>query len=95
MSTKSTDTLYALVGLISSSLNEVISAYHVAGHDVPSLDSVEPGPFDSPQSMPFHVRKAIQIIEGACAQLCATIASPGHSTLNVRPTHTVSPKHID
>lgn len=79
----SADTLHALIGLISTSLNEVISAYQNAGHNAPSLDSVEPGPLDSPQNTPLNVTKAVHIIEGACAQLCATIAPPGHSVFNV------------
>lgn len=65
------------------SVREVISAYEDAGQSAPSLNSVDPGPFDSPQDRPLHVTKAFQIIEGACAQLCATIAPPGHIMLNV------------
>jgi hypothetical protein len=83
MSGSFADTVNALLGLINTSVQEVLSAYEDAGKSAPPLNSVDPGPFDSPQNTPLHVTKAIQIIEGACAQLCATIAPPGHTVLNV------------
>lgn len=75
--------LNALLALITNSVKEVISTYKSVGHAVPSLRSVEPGPFDTPRSAPSHLAKSIKTIEGACAQLCATIATPGHMLANV------------
>jgi hypothetical protein len=75
--------LRALLGLISSSLEEVISGYHAAGRGIPPLESVQPGLFDLPEETPLHLTKAVQVIEGACAQLCASIAPPGHTVVNV------------
>lgn len=69
--------------LISTQVKEAISEYHTAGKNVLPLDSTDVGPFDTPQSMGLNLAKAVQIIEGACAQLCATLAPPGHSIVNV------------
>lgn len=76
--------LNALVDLISTSLKEVVEAYARAGCDIPSLDSTETGPFDVPENTPLELTKAIQVIEGACGQLCAAVAAPGHVVTNVR-----------
>lgn len=76
--------LNALLELISSSVQEIILTYNVAGQDVPALDSTDRGPFDGPETTPLALTKIIQVVEGACAQLCATIAPPGHAIINVR-----------
>lgn len=83
MSNSPADTLNALLALITSSVKQVIFTYQEAGYDPPSLDSTKPGPFDSPENTPLHLRQIIQTIEGACAQLCATIAPAGHVVHNV------------
>lgn len=75
--------LTALVDLISSSVREVIEAYSDARQDAPSLDSLDDGPLETPATTPFNVTRARQIIEAACAQLCATIAQPGDCIVNV------------
>lgn len=75
--------LNALLELINSSVQEITSTYNAKGHDVLALDSVDLGPFDSPENTPPNVTKSIQIVEGACAQLCATIATPGLTVSNV------------
>ncbi|KXN85135.1 L-sorbose 1-dehydrogenase [Leucoagaricus sp. SymC.cos] len=49
---------------------------------VPSLDDTEPHPLDT-EFYPSDVRQAAQILEGACAQLCATLLRPNHTILNV------------
>ena len=76
--------LTALVELISSSVNEVIAAYNAAGRDVPSLESLNEGPLEVPATTPQSLTRARQIIEAACAQLCATVAQPGDCIVNVR-----------
>jgi hypothetical protein len=50
---------------------------------VPSLDDTEPHPIDK-QLAGKELRTAIQTIEGACAQLSATVARPSHTIINVR-----------
>lgn len=88
MSPNSTTTgsaqLTALVELISSSVKDIIEAYGAIGLDAPALDSLEEGPFDTPAITPVNVTNARQIIEAACAQLCATTAHPGDCVVNVR-----------
>ncbi|KAG6916946.1 hypothetical protein DXG01_004633 [Tephrocybe rancida] len=48
---------------------------------VPSLDDISPHPMDSAISSPA-LKDAVQILEGACAQLSATVARPSHTVLN-------------
>lgn len=75
--------LLALVDLISKSVSVVIKEYAVFNETVPSLNSTVPGPFDTPESVPPELNKAIQIVEAACAQLSFSIAGPGHVMTNV------------
>nr|P0CT90.1 RecName: Full=3-O-methyltransferase 2; Short=Mtrase 2 [Phanerochaete chrysosporium RP-78] len=82
--------LTALVELISSSVNEVISVYSAAGRDIPSLDSLEEGFLETPATTPPGLRHARQIIEAACAQLCVTIAQPGDCIVNKAFAYTES-----
>lgn len=77
--------LTALVDVLSSAVKEVIAEYSAAGEEIPSLDSTKPGPFDTPEATSHKLNKAIQIIEGACAQLSASVARPGHTVTNVSP----------
>ena len=74
----------ALVKLISDA-SKVVEAHFANSSKpyVPSLDDTEPHPIDK-QLAGKELRTAIQTIEGACAQLSATVARPSHSILNVR-----------
>ncbi|KJA18248.1 hypothetical protein HYPSUDRAFT_79252 [Hypholoma sublateritium FD-334 SS-4] len=74
--------LTRLTELITSSVQDVLTEYQTAGHDVPWLSSTDPGPFDKPHLVPPKLSKAIQIIEAACAQLSFAVASPGHVITN-------------
>ena len=49
--------------------------------EVPSLDDTTPHPLDTISSI--QTREAVAIIEGACAQLCALVARPSHTMVNV------------
>ncbi|RDB19776.1 3-O-methyltransferase 2 [Hypsizygus marmoreus] len=72
----------ALVALIVSSSKTIEAHYAKSSKPyVPSLDDLAPHPLDSELS-PSEVREAVQILEGACAQLCATVARPNHTVLN-------------
>ena len=51
-------------------------------HDVPSLDDTEPHPIDK-QLAGKELQTAVQTIEGACAQLSATVARPSYTIINV------------
>ncbi len=78
-------------GLVSLIVNAASSleAYHKANVEkpyVPSLDDTEPHPLDA-EIYPLEMKKAAQILEGACAQLCATLIRPNHTVLNVSICH--------
>ncbi|KAJ6511857.1 S-adenosyl-L-methionine-dependent methyltransferase [Mycena vulgaris] len=72
-----TNQISPLLALISQAAAVLESQY---GH-VPSLDGAEPHPLDGQISSP-EMKEAIQVLEGACAQLCATLARPSHIILN-------------
>ncbi|KAJ4478425.1 S-adenosyl-L-methionine-dependent methyltransferase [Lentinula aciculospora] len=73
----------ALTGLINDAVQDAIAEYAAVGQAVPSLDSLEPGPFQVPAETPARLMKAIKIIEAACAQLTYTVSPPGSVMLNV------------
>ena len=73
----------ALVALIVSAAKSIEAEYAKASTPfVPSLDDLTPHPLDS-QTSSAALRQATQILEGACTQLCATVARPQHTILNV------------
>ncbi|KAJ7482294.1 S-adenosyl-L-methionine-dependent methyltransferase [Mycena galericulata] len=72
----------ALAELISSTVKDVVAEYTAAGVALPSLASTAPGPFDTPESVPPKLAKAIRILDAACAQLSFTVGSPGHVITN-------------
>ena len=73
----------ALLKLINSAAQEAIAEYEKVGDDVPSIDSTEPHPLDNAIEQ-VALKSAVRILEGACAQLCATLAPPSHTAINVR-----------
>ncbi|KAH7875000.1 S-adenosyl-L-methionine-dependent methyltransferase [Lentinula edodes] len=77
----------ALTDLINNAVNDVIIEYAAVGHAVPSLDTLEPGPFQHLKDTPGRMTRAIQIIEAACAQLCSSIAPPGSIMINKSLEH--------
>lgn len=84
------NTISALVDLIAKASKIVEAAYEQTEQSyVPSLDDTEPHPLDT-QVWDKDVKKAIQTIEGACAQLCATLAKPDHTLMNVRLNYMIS-----
>ncbi|KAF9449478.1 S-adenosyl-L-methionine-dependent methyltransferase [Macrolepiota fuliginosa MF-IS2] len=73
----------SLVAIIASAAGDIESYYKTSTSKpgVPSLDDTDPHPLDN-AIYPPTVRHAVQVLEGACAQLCATVASPGSTLLN-------------
>ena len=71
--------LDALLALLNSAAQEAIAEYERTG-DVPSTESAHP--LDS-QPPTLALRNALRILEGACEQLCTTLAPPAHTLLNV------------
>jgi len=77
--------LSALVDLITDAAHRIEAHYaNSSEHSVPSLDDTTPHPLDT-QISPVELRLAVQTLEGACAQLCATAARPNHTLVNVSP----------
>jgi len=75
--------LSRLVSLISEATKLVESRFMSSSNPyVPSLDDTDPHPLDTQLSDPA-LRAAVQTIEGACAQLCALVARPSHTIVNV------------
>ncbi|KAE9404118.1 S-adenosyl-L-methionine-dependent methyltransferase [Gymnopus androsaceus JB14] len=77
----------ALTDLINKAVQDVIAEYAAVGQAVPSLDTLDPGPFNVPEDTPVRLAKAIQIIEAACAQLSYTVAPPGSVIVNKSLEH--------
>ena len=74
----------ALVSLISDATRTIEAQFAKSSKPlVPSLDDTTPHPIDA-QVSSAELRTAVQILEGACAQLCATVARPNHTIVNVR-----------
>ncbi|EPQ51546.1 S-adenosyl-L-methionine-dependent methyltransferase [Gloeophyllum trabeum ATCC 11539] len=74
--------LNALVDVISSALKDIVTEYSKIGSTVPTLDETRLGPFDNTEQYNLRLNRAVQIVEGACAQLCATVARPSHYLTN-------------
>lgn len=75
--------LSALATLIADAVKVVQTEFEKTSKPfVPSLDDITPHPLDDAVAS-MALRTAIQTIEGACAQLCATVARPKHTMLNV------------
>ncbi|KAF9563367.1 S-adenosyl-L-methionine-dependent methyltransferase [Agrocybe pediades] len=87
----SKNSISALVAIITDASKVVEAHYERAklaspsasgNHEaVPSLDTTESHPLDG-QISSLELRTAIQTIEGACAQLSATVARPNHTMVN-------------
>ncbi|KIK67744.1 hypothetical protein GYMLUDRAFT_36509 [Collybiopsis luxurians FD-317 M1] len=71
----------ALVGLIQQAAQDALAEYEKSGADAPTLDSVDPHPLDS-ASDTIALKRIIKKLEGACDQLCSTLAPPAHTILN-------------
>ena len=75
--------LEALLTLINTTARDAIALYEQHGDDVPSIDQMEPHPLDDAVDS-TALKKYILTLEGACAQLCTTLAPPAHTAINVR-----------
>ncbi|KAF7349310.1 3-O-methyltransferase 2 [Mycena sanguinolenta] len=71
----------SLLTLINESARTLQAAYINGSGYVPSLDDTGSHPLDGKLSAP-ELKEAVQVLEGACAQLCATLARPNHTVLN-------------
>jgi hypothetical protein len=78
------DQISSLLTLINDAARTLQEAYIDEDGYVPYLDDTESHPLDGKLSPP-EMKEAVQVLEGACAQLCATLARPNHTLLNVSP----------
>ncbi|KAJ7770465.1 S-adenosyl-L-methionine-dependent methyltransferase, partial [Mycena metata] len=80
MPTSSIDHISSLLTLINSA-TRTLQAVYSKNDGIPRLDDTEPHPLDGKLSAP-EMKEAVQVLEGACAQLCATLARPNHTIVN-------------
>lgn len=71
----------ALLTLINTSARDAIALYEQYG-DVPSIDQTQPHPLDDEIDQ-VALKSAIRTLEGACAQITATLAPPAHTAINL------------
>ena len=74
--------LEALLEIINTSARQAIAEYKKGGNDVPTINSTEFHPLDTSTNT-VTLRKAVRLLEGACQQLCASLAPPQHTVVNV------------
>jgi hypothetical protein len=74
----------ALLSIINNAAQAALSEYTAHGADVPSIYSHKAHPLDSAEDT-LALRMAIKTLEGACYQLCATLAPPSHTMHKVWP----------
>ncbi|KAH7909765.1 S-adenosyl-L-methionine-dependent methyltransferase [Hygrophoropsis aurantiaca] len=73
--------LEALLEIINSSARQAIAEYKNRGTSVPTLDAPEFHSLDLEEDT-VALKKAIRLLEGACQQLCVTLAPPQHTVIN-------------
>ena len=74
--------LEALLEIITASARQAIAEYKKGGNDVPTIHSKTYHPLDSAIDT-VSLKKAVRLLEGACQQLCASLAPPQHTLQNV------------
>lgn len=72
----------ALLKLVNQATHDALAAYEAKGQDVPPLASLDAQTL-STMSDDLALKKAIRLLEGACDQLCATLAPPANTVINV------------
>ncbi|KAI9574085.1 O-methyltransferase-domain-containing protein [Boletus coccyginus] len=73
--------LETLLKLVNSAAQEAIAEYEKTGGDAPAIDASELHPLDNIDNI--ALRSAIRTLEGACGQLCTTLAPPSHTAINL------------
>ncbi|KAI6026550.1 S-adenosyl-L-methionine-dependent methyltransferase [Pisolithus microcarpus] len=73
--------LEALLEIINSSARLAIAEYKNHGNSVPTIHSTEFHPLDFATDT-VALKKVIRPLEGACQQLCASLAPPQHTVIN-------------
>ncbi|GLB41603.1 putative S-adenosyl-L-methionine-dependent methyltransferase [Lyophyllum shimeji] len=77
----------SLLELIQQSAYAALDEYEKHGTATPPLDSLLPHAFDNFEANTVGLKKAIRQLEGACDQLCSTLAPPAHTIANRAQDH--------
>lgn len=72
----------ALLSIIKEATYNALEQYETTGVLTPVLDSTEGHPLDQVDDN-IALKKIISKLEGACEQLCTTLAPPSHTIMNV------------
>jgi hypothetical protein len=75
--------LEALLDIITKSAKAAIAEYEKSPAGVPSPLATEPHPLDLEEAPNVALIKAVRVLEGACDQLCTTLAPPPRTLVNV------------
>lgn len=73
----------SLLAIINQAAFDALDEYEKYGQSAPIPDSLERHPLDNAQDK-LLLKKIISKLEGACEQLCTTLAPPTHTIMNVR-----------
>ncbi|KAG9311544.1 S-adenosyl-L-methionine-dependent methyltransferase [Chiua virens] len=73
--------LEALLEIINTSARQAIAEYKKGGHEVPTIYSKTSHPIDFANDT-LALKRAVRLLEGACQQLCASLAPPQHTLHN-------------
>lgn len=76
--------LRELSKLVNDSVETIIAEYGKVNATVPTLDDIEPGPFDPTEKPTFALKDAVKVLRGACSQLSLTCSAPTLSMATVR-----------
>ncbi|KAH9831341.1 S-adenosyl-L-methionine-dependent methyltransferase [Rhodofomes roseus] len=71
-----------LLKIVNKATQDALAAYESTGEDVPSLSSTDEKSFFAMASN-LDLKRAIRLLEGACEQLCATLAPPGQTIVDL------------
>ncbi|KAJ3887532.1 S-adenosyl-L-methionine-dependent methyltransferase [Lentinula edodes] len=70
-----------LVSYIQQAAQDALAEYERTSFNTPSLDSIVAHPLDDVLNT-IALKRAIRMLEGACDQLCTTLAPPAHTIIN-------------
>lgn len=76
------DQVVSLLAHINEAAFKALEEYEKYGQATPTLDSLNKHPLDDAEDK-LQLKKTISKLEGACEQLCATLAPPTHTIMNV------------
>lgn len=74
--------VHQLLTIIAQSATEALNEYEKHGSMIPSIYETSELSWDGLEAS-VNLKKSIRALEGACDQLCATLAPPLHTIVNV------------